>query len=84
MSNNPTHISQKCSAKTRVGTLCQSSPVRGKRRCRMHGGTNNGAPKGNKNAFKHGLYSRKSIQNRKEVNSLIRQYKAFSKEIELG
>ena len=29
----------------------------GKRRCRMHGGTNPGAPKGNRNARKHGAYS---------------------------
>lgn len=26
-------------------------------RCRMHGGTSPGAPKGNRNAAKHGLYS---------------------------
>lgn len=29
----------------------------GKRRCRMHGGTNPGAPKGNRNALKHGRKS---------------------------
>jgi len=28
----------RCNAKTRSGGLCQSPPVRGKRRCRMHGG----------------------------------------------
>ncbi|WP_287291598.1 hypothetical protein [Mesorhizobium sp.] len=28
--------------------------MNGKRRCRMHGGTNPGAPKGNRNARKHG------------------------------
>ena len=32
----------------------QSLAVKGKRRCRMHGGTNPGAPKGNRNAYKHG------------------------------
>jgi uncharacterized protein YjcR len=26
-------------------------------RCRMHGGTSPGAPKGNRNAWKHGKYS---------------------------
>ncbi|MFN2099428.1 hypothetical protein [Altererythrobacter sp. MF3-039] len=26
----------------------------GRKRCRMHGGTNPGAPKGNRNAWKHG------------------------------
>lgn len=29
----------------------------GKRRCKHHGGASPGAPKGNKNAFRHGLYS---------------------------
>ncbi|WP_417592069.1 HGGxSTG domain-containing protein [Parasphingorhabdus sp.] len=42
---------------TRKGTECQSPAVKGKKRCRMHGGTNPGAPKGNRNAWKHGAYS---------------------------
>ncbi|WP_426051729.1 hypothetical protein [Brevundimonas sp. SL161] len=29
----------------------------GRKRCRMHGGTNPGAPRGNRNAWKHGGYS---------------------------
>ncbi|PLK27102.1 hypothetical protein C0V78_09555 [Novosphingobium sp. TH158] len=47
----------RCLARTRSGTECQSPAVKGKRRCRMHGGTNPGAPKGNANALKHGAYS---------------------------
>ena len=83
MTNNAMQFSQECLAKTRTGVLCQSKSVRGRKRCRMHGGTNNGAPKGNKNAFKHGMRSKETVENRKYVNSLIRQYKGFSKEIEL-
>ena len=30
-------------------------------RCRMHGGMSPGAPKGNKNALKHGHYTAKAI-----------------------
>ncbi|WP_405053150.1 HGGxSTG domain-containing protein [Sphingomonas sp. BE138] len=45
----------RCLARTRSGKECQSPAVRGKRRCRMHGGTNPGAPRGNSNALKHGL-----------------------------
>jgi glucans biosynthesis protein len=60
--NNPMQPSQlgnapRCLAKTRKGTPCQSPAVRGKRRCRMHGGTNPGAPRGNTNAWKHGAYA---------------------------
>ena len=39
------------------GIECQSPAVHGKRRCRMHCGTNSGAPMGNRNARKHGGYS---------------------------
>jgi hypothetical protein len=31
-----------CGAKTRAGTLCRSRPVRGRDRCRMHGGASTG------------------------------------------
>jgi glucans biosynthesis protein len=44
----------RCLARTRSGKECQSPVVRGKRRCRMHGGTNPGPPRGNRNAWKHG------------------------------
>ena len=47
----------RCLAKTRKGKACQSPAVKGRKRCRMHGGTNPGAPKGNRNALKHGAYS---------------------------
>ena len=36
---------RKCGAKTRKGTPCKGPAVRGKRRCRMHGGTNPGRPR---------------------------------------
>jgi hypothetical protein len=32
-------------------------------RCRMHGGPSPGAPKGNRNAFKHGRYTIEAITN---------------------
>jgi len=86
MSNNPlqTNNITKCSAKTRRGALCQTPPVKGKKRCRMHGGAKgSGAPKGSQNAFKHGRYSRETISNRKETMMLIRQFKALLREISL-
>ncbi|WP_448583006.1 HGGxSTG domain-containing protein [Thermaurantiacus sp.] len=38
----------------RRGGACQTPAVKGRKRCRMHGGTNPGAPRGNRNAWKHG------------------------------
>jgi glucans biosynthesis protein len=65
MTNNPMQperlaLAPRCLAKTRSGAECQSPAVRGRRRCRMHGGTNAGPPKGNRNARKHGGYSAKT------------------------
>ncbi|MDF2529555.1 MAG: hypothetical protein K0Q57_435 [Gammaproteobacteria bacterium] len=47
-----------CGAKTRNGTSCLA-PSTKKGRCRLHGGAKgSGAPKGNKNALKQGLYTK--------------------------
>jgi len=45
----------RCGAKTRSGEPCQAFGLENGR-CRMHGGTNKGAP-GNRNAVKHGIYA---------------------------
>ncbi|WP_419180073.1 HGGxSTG domain-containing protein [Erythrobacter oryzae] len=47
----------RCLARTRSGNPCQSPAVKGKARCRMHGGKGSGAPRGNRNAYKHGSRS---------------------------
>jgi hypothetical protein len=53
--------SPRCGAKTRQGTPCQAPAVTGKARCRMHGGAKgSGAPMGNQNALKNGLYTAES------------------------
>ena len=65
--------SARCGAKTRRGSPCQSPAVSGKRRCRMHGGAEgSGAPKGNRNAFKHGLYTKEAIEERKKLRKFMR------------
>jgi len=33
---------QRCCAKTRKGTACQKPPIKGKTRCRLHGGLSTG------------------------------------------
>lgn len=47
-------------------------------RCRMHGGKAPGAPKGNRNAFKHGRYTARAIATRREVAALIRAMRALA------
>jgi len=38
----------------------------------MHGGKSTGAPKGNRNAFKHGRYTAEAIAARQEIADLLR------------
>jgi glucans biosynthesis protein len=55
--------------------------VQGKKRCRMHGGApGSGAPKGNKNALKHGLYTAEAIAERMAIRRLIRESRDLIKE----
>nr|WP_304412709.1 HGGxSTG domain-containing protein [Herminiimonas sp. CN] len=56
----------RCGAKTRSGTPCKAPAIKGKCRCRMHGGNSPGAPKGNQNAFKHGRYTAEHLVQRRE------------------
>lgn len=49
-------MAERCGAKKKSGGTCQKWPVKGKKRCKLHGGLSTGAPKGNKNALKHGQY----------------------------
>jgi uncharacterized protein YjcR len=62
-----------CGAKTRSGAPCKSRPVRGKKRCRMHGGApGSGAPKGNQNALKHGHFTKTAIAQRRQLYASLR------------
>jgi hypothetical protein len=68
----PMLASSRCAARTRSGGSCRSPAVRGKRRCRMHGGApESGAPRRNQNARKHGLFTRAAIAERKRIQALL-------------
>jgi hypothetical protein len=79
--NNPLQVI--CGAKTRTGHPCRTPPVTGRKRCRMHGGTNNGAPKGNTKAHKHGYYSKANVAARSETHKMIREYRKLCKGLDL-
>jgi len=64
--------SARCGAKTRTSGSCRAPALRGKSRCRMHGGApGSGAPRGNCNARKHGLFTGEAIAERKQVQALL-------------
>ena len=52
----------RCGARTRSGAPCRSPAVGGVGRCRMHGGKGSGAPRGNRNAWKHGVRSARFME----------------------
>ena len=77
----PMLASPRCGARTRSGMPCRSPAVVGKKRCRMHGGAKgSGAPQGNKNALKHGVYTREALERRAQMRALIREARELLKE----
>jgi hypothetical protein len=78
----PMLASPRCGAKIRPGGSCRSPAVRGKRRCRMHGGApGSGAPRGNQNARRHGLFTRDAIAERKQVRALVGEARKLLKTV---
>ena len=68
----PMLASPRCGAKTRYGGACRSPAVHGKKRCRMHGGARgSGAPRANRSARKHGLFTRDAIAERRRLQALL-------------
>jgi uncharacterized protein YjcR len=70
--SNPFINVPRCGAYSRrTGKPCRQ-PAMANGRCRMHGGKA-GAPRGNVNALKHGLYTREVIVRRQYLRELIRE-----------
>jgi hypothetical protein len=87
MSDHPRNIgpmlaSRRCGAKTRSGGACYSPAVRGRKRCRMHGGApGSGAPKANRNARTHGLFTRDAIAERRQIRALLGEARKLLEEM---
>jgi len=78
----PMQASPRCGAKTRAGEPCHAPAIRGKRRCRMHGGmVKSGAPKGNRNARKHGLFTGDAIAERRQIQALLGEARKLLEEM---
>jgi hypothetical protein len=67
--------SPNCGARTRAGTPCQRRPIRGRNRCRLHGGLSPGAPRGSRNGnFRNGHWTKEAIEERRWLSSLVRSF----------
>jgi uncharacterized protein YjcR len=67
------HQALRCHARSkRSGLQCRAPAVQGSSVCRMHG-AGGGAPKGNRNALKHGYYAGDTIEVRRAIRELTRR-----------
>lgn len=67
------HAAPRCGARRKYdGQPCQA-PAMKNGRCYLHGGKSTGAPKGNKNGWKHGLRSAEAVAQRKRTTALLRK-----------
>ena len=70
----------RCEAKRRrSGLPCQCAAM-ANGRCRIHGGLSPGAPKGSRNAFKHGFYTAEAIAHRRKIWELLRAARELVKQ----
>jgi hypothetical protein len=79
---NRLHAAPRCTARSkRSGQQCQGPAVRGKRVCRMHGGSKgSGAPTGKQNGnYRHGARSAEAIALLRRINYWGRLLKALPK-----
>ena len=73
----------RCGAKTKSnkGKPCRCPAIRGKTRCRVHGGAKgSGAPRYNHNALKHGETTTEAKAFRSEIRQAIQRNKRTIKE----
>lgn len=63
---------RRCGARNRAGQLCQCPAIRGRMRCRLHGGRSPGAPKGQANGmYKDGYFTAEAVAERQWAKSLV-------------
>lgn len=70
----------RCGAKSKRnnGDPCRAPAVRGKHRCRLHGGSKgSGSKAGNRNALKHGYTTQAAKTQRREIREELKFWKSF-------
>jgi len=66
-----------------MGRPCRSPAVRGKSRCRIHGGSKgSGGQHNNQNAIKHGYTTKEAKAQREQVRAQIKLWKKFEEEFD--
>jgi hypothetical protein len=71
----PFDLSQlpRCNAKAKsTGKKCRQ-PAMANGKCHWHGGKSTGAPRGNRNSLRHGLYCEEVLAEKRRIKNLIRE-----------
>ena len=78
----PMHLASRCRARSKRSAFqCRAPAVRGYAVCRMHG-AGGGAPKGNKNALKHGDFTAEGLALKRQISALARMVRETMEAIE--
>ncbi len=73
--NNPVcdlFLLPRCNAMAKSSGLRCKQPAMKNGKCYWHGGKSTGAPLGNINSLKHGMYTKESLERRKTLRKLLK------------
>lgn len=74
-------LAPRCGANAKqTGKPCEA-PAMKNGRCRLHGGKSTGPAKGSQNALTHGMRTAEAIEQRKDVNAILRQTSIILREL---
>ena len=68
----PNWPGRRCGAKTRRGTPCLKAAIKGKKRCRNHGGRSTGVSGERNGNYKNGRSTKQAIANRRASAARVR------------
>jgi hypothetical protein len=70
----------RCGARNRAGEPCQCPAMRGRKRCRLHGGLSPGAPRGPQNGnYRSGEWTIEAAQERKWLRELVKSHATWGR-----
>lgn len=70
---------RRCGARNRKGNPCQAPAMRGKVRCRLHGGKSKAGM--DHGRYNHGNHTRQAKEQRRQITALLKQTRKFLRDV---